>query len=287
MLWFRKGAKPAQVPVPADGIAPQPLPVAFDAQRFRVHYGALVAAAEAGGGIETHLAALGAKRDACAAALARAAGAGLALEEIERLLGYAFTARRRLYPALAALGAERVSALVARLAAGPGRFVERLQAFVDAMPGAVSADREALRAAARLRRATWDFAAELAHYGDPERYPLMTRWVWDAATQSGALREFVRGADAMREIPFTNEPGTFEAARRWLAGELAGAGHYRDIPLWVDLVQAQAYLGYVRSVAEGSLGGDFGRGTPPHEQLAKLLGIDGGPHGRPRVKKAA
>jgi len=39
--------------------------------------------------------------------------------------------------------------------------------------------------------AAWDFAAEVLHFHAPERYPLMTRWVWDETTQSGALRELV------------------------------------------------------------------------------------------------
>ncbi|MBI2226189.1 MAG: hypothetical protein HYU44_14845, partial [Betaproteobacteria bacterium] len=43
---------------------------------------------------------------------------------------------------------------------------------------------------------------------------------------------------------------------------------------------------YLRSVAEGNLGADFGRGTTPGEQLAKLLGIDRARRtGASRVKK--
>lgn len=286
MLWFRKRPD-AALPVPVETVAPAELPIPLDPQLFLTHYSTLVALAEEEGGIEVHLDALRGKRDACAAALARAATGVLSMTDVEQLLSGVFTARRRLYPALDQLGAERVSAMIAGIAAGPGSLVERMQALVDVMPGAEDTDRDSLRAATKLRRAAWDFAAELAHYGSPERYPLMARWVWDAATQSGALREFVRGGDAMREIPFTNEPSTFEAARRWLATALAGEGLYRDLPLWVDLVQAQAYLTYLRSVTEGNLGGDFGRGTPPHEQLKKLLGIDVVPGGRARVRKTA
>ncbi|MCW5604896.1 MAG: hypothetical protein KIT18_10170 [Burkholderiales bacterium] len=284
MPWLRKRSA-AAAPVPAESITPAALPLALDAQLFRTHYAQLLAHAEQGGGIDAHLAALAAKRDLHAGLLARVDR--LSMEDVERLLGTVFTARRRLYPALEQLGIARLSALLAALVSGPEPLVRRMQALADAMPGATATDRESLRAAAKLRRAAWDFAAEIVHYGDPERYPLMTRWVWDEGAQSGALREFVRGGDALREIPFTNDPAVFEGARHWLAQQLAAEGVSRDVPLWMDLVQAQAYLSYVRSVAEGSLGGDFGRGTPPPEQLKKLLGIDAVPDARPRVRKVA
>ena len=181
----------------------------------------------------------------------------------------------------------RVASLLRELAWGAAPPAQRLQNFVDAMPGAAAGmDRESVRAAAKVRRAAWDFAAEALHFGDPVRYPLMTRWVWDEATQSGALREFIRGNDAMREIPFSNSPALFEGARVWLAARIAERGVYRDVPLWIDLVQAQAYAAYFRAFTEGSLGADFARGVPAYEQLQKLLGIDAAPGASPRVKKA-
>jgi hypothetical protein len=110
--------------------------------------------------------------------------------------------------------------------------------------------------------------------------------VWDQSTQSGSLREFIRGNDAMREIPLTNAPEIFEGARIWFADQLRTEGIYRDLPLWIDLMLAQAYTHYLRSVAEGNLGADFGRGAKPQEQLAKLLGIDRARRsGLSRVKK--
>lgn len=286
MLWFSK-RRDATLPVPADAVPPAELPVALDAQLFTMHYTQMLALANADGGIESHIDALAAKRDAFAAAAAKAGAGELAMPDIELLLGRVFTARRRLYPALERVGAPRLTALLAALVAGPGPVTQRMQALADAMPGAAATDAESLRAAAKLRRAAWDFAAEFLHFSDPDRFPLMTRWVWDQSTQSGALREFVRGGDAMRELPFANDPALFEGARRWIGAQLATEGHYRDVPLWVDLVQAQAYVHYLRSVTEGNLGGDFGRGTPPAEQLKKLLGIDVVPGARVRVRKTA
>ncbi len=287
MLWFGKRAAPLPVPA-AVQVVPAELPVPLDPALFQRHFDALLAGAAQDGGIESYLAALSAKRGAIAGARERAKSGAPGLDDITGLLALVFTARRKLYPVLAELGAERVAALLAGLWFGEQPPGDRLQGFVDAMPGAAGTDRAGIRAAAQLRRAARDFAAELLHFADTDRYPLMARWVWDQATQSGALREFVRGGDAMREVPFSNDPALFEGARRWLAEQLVVQGIYRDEALWIDLVQAQAYLAYFRSMTEGSLGGDFGRGMPPQEQLKRLLGVDAAPGVRPdRVKKPA
>ncbi len=285
MFRAKKTAVPA-APALTEGVAAASLPLPLDEAAFRRHFDALLAGAEQDGGIEAYIAALGAKITVFAALRERVRAAPPALGDLEDVLALVFTARRRLYPALDALGAEaglRVRDLWFGVAA-PG---QRLQQFVDAMPGAGATDRASIKAAAKLRRAARDFAAELLHYGDPLRYPLMTRWVWDAATQSGALRELVRGSDSIRELPFGNDPELFEGVRCWLAEQLAAQGIYRDEELWIDLLQAQAYLAYFRSMTEGSLGADFGRGVPPQEQLKRLLGIDAAPGARPeRVRKA-
>ena len=49
-----------------------------------------------------------------------------------------------------------------------------------------------------------DLAAEALHHADPERYPLMTRWAWDADSNSGVLREIWHAEDVDRftiEVP--------------------------------------------------------------------------------------
>ena len=286
MLWFGKRATSKAVTVATAELVPVELPVPLDAMVFQRHFAALLAGMDQDGGADSYLAALSAKRRAVSVARERAQNNACGLDAIEDVLALVFTARRKIYPALADMGDERVAALMNGLWFGTSSPEERLQQFVDAMPGAESSTRESVKVAAKLRRAAWDFAAEMLHYGEVERYPLMSHWVWDQATQSGALREFVRGGDAMREVPFSNDPVVFEGARRWLAEQLAGQGIYRDEALWINLVLGQGYLAYFRSMTEGSLGADFGRGVPPNEQLKRLLGIDAAPGARPdRVKK--
>ena len=279
MLWVRK--RPVEAtPLSAAAIVAAELPLALDAELFDRHFAALVDALASCGGVEPCLERLAAKQQLFAATLADARERDIDSREVGRVLGFVFTARRHLLPALEELGAERSAHLVRDLADVAVPLGRRVQNFVDAMPGARTMDRPDVRAAARLRRAAWNFAAELAHFGDPVRFPLVARWVWDSASQSGALREFIRGNDAMREIPFDNSAELHEGARTWLSGRIAGRGIYRDVALWIDLVLGQAYVSYLRSMANGSLGGEFARGAAPHEQLTKLLGIDTG-GGRP------
>lgn len=274
MLWFKKQPAAAALPAATDQIAPAELPLALDRELFKLYFTRMQATVGQDGGIQAYLASLSAKHHAYTELLERSRIERLTLADIELLLNCVFTARRRVFPALASLGTARVAALVGELLHGAAPLGQRIQGLVDAMPGAEGMGRAHVNAAAKVRRAAWDFAAELLHFSDPVKYPLMSRWVWDQGTQSGALREFIRGADAMGEIPFNNTPELFEGGRRWLAERIAEQGIYRDIHFWIDLVLAEAYTTYFRSVTEGSLGADFGRGGPAYEQLRKLLGID-------------
>lgn len=288
MLWFKKQPEAAALPATADQVRPAELPFALDRELFKLYFTRMLATVELDGGIEAYLASLGAKHHAYAALLERPRIERLTLDDLESLLNRVFTARRRVFPALESMGAAFAAALAGELLYGTAPLVQRIQGFVDAMPGAEGMGRDSINAAAKVRRAAWDFASEMVHFSDPVRYPLMSRWVWDQSTQSGALREFIRGADAMGEIPLSNTPELFEGGRKWLAEQIAEQGIYRDIPFWIDLVLAEAYTTYFRSVTEGSLGADFGRGGPAYEQLRKLLGIDvSRAEGRTRVKKAA
>ncbi len=286
MLWFKKqletaahGGSPTEVIVPAEPSLP------FDADLFARHFRELNQIAELDAGIEAYLESLRAKQRLFAQTLAQPALDALTLDKIEMLLETVFSARRRLYPALAELGEAGTVAAVRALLYGPGPLAERMAAFVAAMPVAEAEDREAKKAAHKLRRAAHDFGAELLHFMSPEQYPLMTRWVWDQSTVSGALREFIRGNDAMVDIPLGTSPEMFEGVRQWMADRIAEQGIYRDVPLWIDLMLAQGYGHYFRSMAEGLLSADFGRSGGPEEHIKKFLGIDPVRRGGSRVKK--
>lgn len=240
----------------------------LDAQRFAVHFSEFVSLADAGAGLQAYVEALETKHRLFAAALADPARLDLA--QLEELLGSVFTARRKLYPAIEALGAEAFAARVAQLLGGQAT----IGAFCDALP--MPEDRAARR---KLRGAAHDFAAELLHFGDPVRHPLMTRWVWDASSASGALRELMREERGAGEVDHA-------AARAWLYERVSEQGIWRDQHWLADLVLAMAYVTYFRAMTGGVLGSDFTRASTPEEQLRKLLGLDAA-GGRPRVRKSA
>ncbi len=239
----------------------------LDPGRFAAHFSEFVSLADAGAGLQAYVEALETKHRLFAAALAQPARLDLAA--IESLLGTVFTARRKLYPAIESLGAEAFAARVAQLRAGQATLDE----FSDALP--MPEERAARR---KLRGAAYDFAAELLHFGDPQAHPLMTRWVWDASSASGALRELMR-EDGALEIDRA-------AARDWLYERIAEQGIWRDRHWIADLVLAMAYVTYFRAMTGGVLGSDFTRASTPDEQLRKLLGLDA-TGGRPRVRKSA
>ncbi len=239
----------------------------LDAQRFAVHFSEFVALADAGAGLQAYVAALEAKHRLFAAALENPARLDLA--RVEALLGTVFSARRKLYPAVEALGAEAFAARVAGLLAGE----VAIDAFCDALP--MPEERAARR---KLRGAAHDFAAELLHFADPATHPLMTRWVWDASSASGALRELMHEG-AAAEVDHA-------VARGWLYERIAEQGIWRDQHWLADLVLAMAYVTYFRAMTGGVLGSDFTRASTPDEQLRKLLGLDAA-DGRPRVRKSA
>jgi len=239
----------------------------LDPERFALHFSEFVSLADAGAGLQAYVEGLETKHRLFAAALADPARLDLA--GVEALLGTVFTARRKLYPAIESLGAEAFAARVAQLRAGEATIDE----FCDALP--MPEERAARR---KLRGAAHDFAAELLHFADPRAHPLMTRWVWDVASASGALRELMREEGAV-EIDHA-------AARAWLYERIAEQGIWRDQHWLADLVLAMAYVTYFRAMTGGVLGSDFTRASTPDEQLRKLLGLDAAGK-RPRVSKSA
>jgi len=239
----------------------------LDAERFARHFSDFVALADAGPGLQAYVELLEAKHRLFAAALA--APARLDLAAAETLLDSVFSARRKLFPLIEALGAQGFAERVARLLGGDAT----IEAFCDSLD--YPQERSMRR---KLRGAAHDFGAELLHFSDPQAHPLATRWVWDASSGSGALREMLNG-----EFKGSVDHG---AARGWLYERFAEQGIWREQHWLADLVLATAYVGYFRAMTGGVLGSDFTRSSGPDEQLRKLLGVDTGGR-RSRVKKAA
>lgn len=273
MLWYGRQADRRD----AELIEPAALKVPLDAEICRGKLQRLLDDLSDRGGVDAFVTSLGKKHELFRSVLAPEQVEAMDRGTLDTLLECVFTVRRRLPAALSRVSHETLLEAVKALLYGRENLAERMRAFVATVP---DADR-------KMKRATWDFAAELLHFRAPEHYPLMTRWVWDPNTVSGALREFLRGNDTLRHIPIDDRPGTFEGARVWFAEQLAALGFYRDVHFVVDLLLAQAYGDYVRAMASGMgiLSADFGAKNDPAELLAKLLGIDPARRsGRPRIK---
>ena len=109
----------------------------------------------------------------------------------------------------------------------------------------------------------------------PERYPLMTRWIWDARTQTGVLREiwYAAGGEPA-SIPVRSDFATFATLREELEGFLRDNGVFRELAFYVDLLCAQIYAGYIND-----RGGQYRRSDScgredPMAHPRRLLGLD-------------
>ena len=276
MLWFKKRPE-AEVADSADGtdlIVPAALSVTLDTGQFQQRYSVLLHNAEDDGGIEVYLASLEAKHQLFDRLLNPDAIEQLSMEGVEALLETVFSARRRVFSRFSEIGLASSAAAIRKLLYGKAKLLDRMTEFAEIIEIDEAADKETRKLAAKNRRAIYDFGAEMLHFNAPLKYPLMTRWVWDQNTVSGALREFIRGNDAMPDVPLGSSPEMFEGARVWLAAQLAEQGLYKDVHYWIDLIQAQAYSEYFRSMAEGMLSADFGRANSPGDYVKKFLGID-------------
>jgi hypothetical protein len=274
MLWFKKQPNGSQGNQGSDEVvAPVTLAVALDERVFASKFAVLLELVSESGGVDPYVEALGTKSRFYQSLLNVPAISELNLEKIELLLETVMSARKRVWPALEAMGEAAIVQAVKDLLYGKGELEGRLNAFVDLIPEDVQADKKTNK---KLKRAAHDFAAELLHFRSPEQYPLMTRWVWDQSMLSGAMRELLKGGDSLQDIPLGTSPGVYEAGRAWIAEQMAAQGVYREPHFLVDLFLAHAYADYMRAMSSGMglMNADFGGKADPMEVVKKLLGID-------------
>ena len=87
---------------------------------------------------------------------------------------------------------------------------------------------------------TW--ARDLLHGLDPERYPLMCRWVWDRKANTGVIRE-IWFDDEVDNMTHRCADGyaTYLMLREELSQFLTDNGVFRDVIWYVDLLCAKIY----------------------------------------------
>jgi hypothetical protein len=200
------------------------------------------------------------------------------LATFKNLCAFMSNVRRRVGPWLEQPGFDEMTAALEGLMSerrDTGTTDERIDAFCDCFP--------------KDRRHRWvrDLAAEILHQVDPERSPLMNRWVWDARANTGVIREIWYG-DNVDNITLPVPDGYLTAVvlREELSQFLTENGVFKDVIWYIDLLCAQVYAGYISSQGGVYLRADFSSPHDPLEHTRRMLGLDGvkADTGRTRLK---
>lgn len=249
----------------ADMSPPAPV-LDLSGPRLRRAFEDLIHSAEQTAGIERYVSALALKASLFEELLGKGRVAALSEGEFLDLCSFITPARRRIG---AWLKANDFAALRRRL-------VMLLDGWSDV--STVDIRLEVFRAAFpedREHRFVHDLGAEALHFIAPDRYPLMTRWVWDAKVSTGVLREiwFSDQVD-LAEINVPDDFATFATLRDELTGFLAENGVFRDLPFYVDLLSAHVYAGYINDRGGQYLRSDFTHSGDPMSHTRRMLGLD-------------
>lgn len=240
--------------------------------KLRAALSQLIAAAEPVGGIERFAGAVKLRAEIIRSRVG-GNGAMLARPAFDEIIVLLPTIRRRIGTLIGDAGWPALHAAIVALlheAPVPDTGDQRVRAFEAALSGPG-------QPSPRFAR---DLSAELLHAAYPEHYPLMTRWVWDAKANTGALREIwhdpASGTDAVDhliiDVPDTHE--TFLVLREELSQFLADQGIFRDMIWYVDLLLAQVYALYINAQGGAYLKADFQADGDPLEHTRRILGLD-------------
>ena len=264
-----------QVPVPLGGEPPR---LDLSGPILKHAFETLVTGSEEQGGIEQWIDALKLKSRMIGQALCQGNLADMPLESFKSICAFMSSVRRRVGPYLEQPAWDgMVEALVELL--DPDRdslaIDERIAAFCAHFP--------------RDKKHRWvrDLATEILHGMDPERYPLMCRWVWDRKANTGVIREiwFDDNVDNMT-LNVPDGYDTYLVLRQELSQFLSDNGIYRDMTWYVDLLCAKVYGDYIAAQGGLYLRADFSAPQDPMLHTRRLLGLDGvsARSGRTRLK---
>jgi len=224
----------------------------------------MIVGSEDHGGIERYIDAIKLKSDMFSQALAGIDDGDLELETFKGLCTFMATVRRRIGPWLNTESFGEIRGALPALFDDTETVDTRVQGFCARFPDD------------KKHRWVRDLATELLHNCEPERYPLMNRWVWDARANTGVLREIWHAEDIDHiTIPVTDSYGTFLVLREELSQFLSDNGFFRDILFYVDVLCAQIYARYICEQGGSYLRADFSAPEDPMQHTRRLLGLDG------------
>jgi hypothetical protein len=253
-----------KVPVPLEADRPR---LDLSGPILKRAFETLVAGTDQQGGVEQWIDALKLKSRMIRQALTQGHPEDMPLDTFRSLCAFMSSVRRRVGPYLEQPAWDGMRAAVAELVAGEKseRSVdERVATFCAHFP--------------QDKKHRWvrDLAAELLHGLSPERYPLMTRWVWDRKANTGVIREiwFDDDIDSLT-LDVSDGYDTYLVLRQELSQFLTDNGVFRDVVWYVDLLTAKVYADYVSAQGGLYLRADFSAPDDPMEHTRRLLGLDG------------
>lgn len=224
----------------------------------------MIAGAEEHGGIERYIDAVKLKNTMFRQALEGIESGDFELETFKGLCTFMSTVRRRIADRLNTDAFNDIRDGLASLFDESASVDARIATFCARFPED------------KAHRWVRDLATEMLHNRDPERYPLMNRWVWDAKANTGVLREIWHADDIDHlTIPVGDSFGTFLMLREELSQYLSDNGFFRDILYYVDILCAQVYANYICEQGGSYLRADFSAPEDPMQHTRRLLGLDG------------
>lgn len=240
---------------------------------LRVALQMMVSGSEEHGGIERYIDAVKLKSAMFQQALVENDIADLDLETFKGLCTFMATVRRRISGHLNEEAFADLRVAIVRLFDDREHIDDRIVTFCDRFPND------------KKHRWVRDLATELLHNADPERVPLMNRWVWDAKSNTGVIREIWHGDNVDHiTIPVANGYGTYLMLREELSQFLSDNGIFRDVLYYVDVLCAQVYAQYICEQGGSYLRADFQAPEDPMQHTRRLLGLDGVQPGNGRTR---
>jgi hypothetical protein len=233
----------------------------------------MVNGSEDHGGIERYIDAVKLKSAMFRQALVENDVAELDLETFKGLCTFMATVRRRIGEWLNEDSFSEMRTGIVELFDESVHIEDRIGAFCDRFPND------------KKHRWVKDLAVELLHNADPERVPLMNRWVWDSKSNTGVIREIWHGDDVdSMTIPVADGYGTYIMLREELSQFLSDNGIFRDVLFYIDILCAQVYAQYICEQGGSYLRADFQAPEDPMQHTRRLLGLDGVQPGNGRTR---
>jgi hypothetical protein len=236
----------------------------------------MVAGTEDQGGIERYVDAVKLKSTMFRQALVENDIAAMDLETFKGLCTFMATVRRRIGEWLNEDAFIVMRGRIVELFDDDEHIENRIGRFCDYFPND------------KKHRWVKDLAVELLHNADPERVPMMNRWIWDSKANTGVIREIWHGDDVDHiTIPVADGYGTYIMLREEMSQFLSDNGIFRDVLYYVDVLCAQIYAQYICEQGGSYLRADFQAPEDPMQHTRRLLGLDGVQPGDGRTRLKA